>query len=469
MADSSGLPTAGQSADPISTSVPSSNPSTSDTIHEPIQAAAITPASNIAAAPTPTNEKKPHITLSTTDRSNTSSNPEDPYSLARYKREALDKRSLKADYPKGKPRPIKKFYNRQNELIESYLQSADEEAMEVEDQAENGPKVKFAQRGSFVVNVCLFIIQLYAAVSTKSLSLFATAADAFMDVVSSTIMLITTRMAARPNIVKYPVGRRRMEIMGIILFCAVMTLLAVELIIESARTLASGPKETEKLQIIPLVFVGVAIGSKSIMFVYCFLLRRYPGARIFMIDHRNDIVVNIFGLIMSIVGQRLVYWVDPAGAICIATLILYSWVSTAFEHVPMLVGESAPTDFINKCVYLAVTHDDRITKVDTVRAYHAGQHYYVEMDIIMDEETPLKVSHDVSQNLQRKLEGFSDVERAFVHVDYEGNHSVMEEHKPPYEIKAPKQPLFNRLKFWKTGRDAPQIENAPPTGILAQA
>jgi divalent metal cation (Fe/Co/Zn/Cd) transporter len=39
------------------------------------------------------------------------------------------------------------------------------------------------------------------------------------------------------------------------------------------------------------------------------------------------------------------------------------------------------------------------------RAYHAGQNYYVEVDIVMDEATPLKVTHDVSQTLQRKLEG----------------------------------------------------------------
>jgi hypothetical protein len=71
----------------------------------------------------------------------------------------------------------------------------------------------------------------------------------------------------------------------------------------------------------------------------------------------------------------------------------------------MLVGESAPTDFINKCVYLALTDDERIMKIDTVRAYHAGQNYNVEMDIIIDEETPLKISHDVSQTLQGKLEG----------------------------------------------------------------
>lgn len=42
----------------------------------------------------------------------------------------------------------------------------------------------------------------------------------------------------------------------------------------------------------------------------------------------------------------------------------------------------------------------------------------------MDRNTPLKISHDVSQELQRKLEGLADVERAFVHVDYEHEHDI---------------------------------------------
>ena len=68
------------------------------------------------------------------------------------------------------------------------------------------------------------------------------------------------------------------------------------------------------------------------------------------------------------------------------------------------------------------------------RAYHAGQKYYVEVDIVMDEGTPLKITHDVSQTLQRKLEGLADVERAYVHVDYENEHDIKEEHKPLYEV-----------------------------------
>jgi len=68
----------------------------------------------------------------------------------------------------------------------------------------------------------------------------------------------------------------------------------------------------------------------------------------------------------------------------------------------------------------------------------------------MDEELPLRVTHDVAQELQRKLEGLSDVERAFVHVDYEHDHDPHEEHKPLYERKskkAAKRSLKDMLLF----------------------
>lgn len=144
---------------------------------------------------------------------------------------------------------------------------------------------------------------------------------------------------------------------------------------------------------------------------------------------------------MSVVGSRFVWYLDPIGAICIGLLILVSWVSNAFEQVWLLVGKSAPREFISKLVYMSMTHDQQIKKVDTCRAYHAGQKYYVEVDIVMDPNLPLKVSHDVGQSLQRKLEGLGDVERAFVHVDYEDDHDINEEHKPLYEKPKPKRTL----------------------------
>ena len=198
----------------------------------------------------------------------------DPLDLGRHRRENISQKQMKADHPLAKPRHMKKFYTRQNALIDQFLQSGDEERLAALDHLENGPKVRFAVNASFVVNFCLFIIQMYAAISTGSLSLFATAADAFMDLVSSCVMLATSRMAARPSVYKYPVGRTRIETIGIIMFCCLMTTVAIQLIvnippdlswcwltriqIESGRALGAGAKESEALHLIPIIFVSVA-------------------------------------------------------------------------------------------------------------------------------------------------------------------------------------------------------------------
>ena len=108
---------------------------------------------------------------------------EDPCSLRASRREDDDNNKRKSilKVPSyGKARRVKKYCNRQNALIDAYLNNADEEAAEVEDTLQNGWKVKLAVNGSFSVNFFLFIIQMYAAVSTGSLSLFGTAADAFV-------------------------------------------------------------------------------------------------------------------------------------------------------------------------------------------------------------------------------------------------------------------------------------------------
>jgi Dimerisation domain of Zinc Transporter len=50
------------------------------------------------------------------------------------------------------------------------------------------------------------------------------------------------------------------------------------------------------------------------------------------------------------------------------------------------------------------------------------QDYFVEVDVVMDASTPLWKAHDISQQLQDKIEVLPNVERAFVHVDHETTH-----------------------------------------------
>ena len=111
------------------------------------------------------------------------------------------------------------------------------------------------------------------------------------------------------------------------------------------------------------------------------------------------------------------------GAIILSVLIAFLWLRTAYQEFQLLIGVSADTSFLQHVTYISMTHDPRIKQLDTVRSWHSGPRLMVEVDIVMDEHLSLKETHDVAEALQIKLESLPDVERAYVHVDYETDHS----------------------------------------------
>ncbi|KAJ9072815.1 hypothetical protein DSO57_1023222 [Entomophthora muscae] len=323
---------------------------------------------------------------------------------------------LKALKDSGKSK-AHSFYVNQNELIDSLLAPIGPD----EDDSENLLKLKIAIYGSVAANVLLFLLQLYAAVKSGSLSLFATMADSFMDLLSSVILMLAAKAAESKNHTKYPTGKSRLETAGIIVFSSLMSTVSVQLMVEGIKSLISHEVSLD-LDYITIGCVLIALGSKIFLYIYCIALSKYPSANILALDHRNDIIVNIFGLSMSLLGHRFAWWIDPVGCLLVALIILRSWVSTAIEHIDLIVGVSADPAFLNRLTYIAFTHDERIVQVDTCRAYHVGNNVFVEVDIVLDPHTPLHESHDIGETLQNKLEKLPEVERAFVHVDYESTH-----------------------------------------------
>jgi hypothetical protein len=77
---------------------------------------------------------------------------------------------------------IKGFYEAQNERIEKLLRPVDEHVrLAKEEQGADALQFKIAVNASFAANVLLAILQVYGAVSSGSLSLFTTMADAIFD------------------------------------------------------------------------------------------------------------------------------------------------------------------------------------------------------------------------------------------------------------------------------------------------
>ena len=112
--------------------------------------------------------------------SGTSTRCPEPTSFSQHKRSNVSTQQIKKEYPWAKALKTTKFYTRQNKLVDRFLQNSDEERLVDLDVETHGNKIKFAIYASCAVNLCLFIIQVYAATSTRSLSLFAIAADTFV-------------------------------------------------------------------------------------------------------------------------------------------------------------------------------------------------------------------------------------------------------------------------------------------------
>ncbi|KAJ2596248.1 hypothetical protein GGF39_003520 [Coemansia sp. RSA 1721] len=320
------------------------------------------------------------------------------------------------------------FYEAQNELIADLLgvnQQHTDDVLEMQSEhlRFKQRQVDFAVRVSVVVNVFVVLAQLYAAVSSKSLALFATMSEAMMDLLSSIILLLASMAARRRDRFSlYPTGRFKLETIGVIVFSVLMGTFSVALLFESIAALMSKEHAPNQLSIYDAICVMLALVAKVFLYMYCYTLREYHSAHVLMTDHRNDVIVNAFGLAMAIVGKHVMPWMDPLGSLIIALMILKSWVEEAWDQIKLIVGIRADPRLHQVLTYTAITHDTRIQKVDRVVAYHSGAKLFVEVDIVMPPNTPLVTLHDVAESLQEKYERMPGVGRCHVHVDYEVTH-----------------------------------------------
>nr|XP_027192776.1 metal tolerance protein 4-like [Cicer arietinum] len=119
-----------------------------------------------------------------------------------------------------------------------------------------------------------------------------------------------------------------------------------------------------------------------------------------MQDHHFDVVTNVVGLIAAILGDKFYRWIGPVGAILLAIYTITNWSRTVMKNAVSLVGQSAPLEVLQKLTYLVLRHP-RIKRTDTVRAYTFGVLYFVEVDVELSEELPLKEAHEIGECYQK--------------------------------------------------------------------
>lgn len=297
--------------------------------------------------------------------------------------------------------------------------------------------INVAIRLNFVANVALLASKIAIMAMTSSMSMLAGLVDGVLDFLSTVIVWVTTILIRREDRNRYPISRRRLEPVSVLIFSVIMVTCFFQVALSSMKQLIGDDRTVVELSTPSIVLMGGTVLVKLLCWIWCRLIPS-PSVQILAQDAMTDVIFNTFSIIFPLsksysclpLAQHLtgkitvgtfarLWYLDPLGGLFLSIYIMWNWGQTAAEYIRRLTGAAASADDHSILLYMTMRFSRVIHKIQDLKAYYASDKLNVEVDLVVDERTSLRDSHDVGESLQYIIESVPTVDRAFVHLDYD--------------------------------------------------
>lgn len=152
---------------------------------------------------------------------------------------------------------------------------------------------------NLAANTALLAMKIVVTVLTSSVSVLASLVDAALDFLSTAIVWTTTRLIAQQDQYKYPVGRRRLEPIGVLVFSVIMVTSFVQVALEGLNRLTSSDHMIVELSIAAVVIMASTVVIKFACWLWCRLINN-SSVQALAQDAMTDVVFNIFSIIFPL-------------------------------------------------------------------------------------------------------------------------------------------------------------------------
>ena len=172
-----------------------------------------------------------------------------------------------------------------------------------DDSVETGDRVvQVAIYVNLAANAVLLAGKIAVIVLTSSLSVLASLVDAALDFLSTAIVWTTSRMIERQDQYQYPVGRRRLEPIGVLVFSVVMVTSFFQVALECFNRLNSGDHSIIELGLPAIIIMSSTVFIKALCWLYCRLIKN-SSVQALAQDAMTDVIFNIFSIIFPFGDQ----------------------------------------------------------------------------------------------------------------------------------------------------------------------
>jgi hypothetical protein len=159
--------------------------------------------------------------------------------------------------------------------------------------------INWAIRINFAANVTLLGSKIAIMAMTSSMSMLAGLVDGVLDFLSTVIVWMTTIMIRQQDRNRFPITRRRLEPVSVLIFSVIMVTSFFQVGLSSVKQLLGDDRTVVKLSIPSLALMAGTVIVKLLCWIWCRLIPS-PSVQVLAQDAMTDVIFNTFSIIFPL-------------------------------------------------------------------------------------------------------------------------------------------------------------------------
>ena len=276
-----------------------------------------------------------------------------------------------------------------------------------------------------VVNVVLLVFKFVAGILGHSAAMVADAVHSLSDFVTDIIVLVFVRISSKPEDKSHDYGHGKYETLAMTIIGMALLVVAIGIVysgIEKIMVWARGGL-LEAPGMLALWAALLSVVLKEGVYRYSMVKAKELNSQALEANawhHRSDALssigtaVGIGGAIL--LGQRWTV-LDPVASVIVGLFIVKVAIYLLRDGIGDLMEHSLPDEVEDEILRLAASVDG-VTKPHELRTRRIGNHYAIELHILMDGDIPLREAHEKASEVEDLLRRqYGDETHVAVHVE----------------------------------------------------
>lgn len=279
--------------------------------------------------------------------------------------------------------------------------------------------IKAVQHG-IGLNLLLAIVKVVAGVLGNSYALIADAIESGSDVLSSILVWIGLRTAARPPDENHPYGHGKAEPVAAIVVSLMLISASVLIAVESINHIRT-PHETPAAW--TLLIIGAIVIGKELIFRY--VMRTAEDINSTAIKgeaqhHRADAITSVaafVGITIALIGGKGYESADDWAALLAALFIAYNAWNIFRPAFSELMDEAVDGKIVAEIRVIA-NNVEGVEAIDKCFVRKMGFEYFVDIHVVVNGEISVREGHDIAHRVKNSiLQSKPEVYDVLTHVE----------------------------------------------------